>query len=125
MFEIRDATGNTDMLIRHTYLGKAPAQSLGSSNCISMRGPGSTTTGPSIDVAVYRAIYAEVNTKLQMQATALGPIKFLTQDFDARRSCSGRGHNSRAGTACLGLAACNSASGSAVQSGVLSDSAVF
>lgn len=68
------------MLIRDTYLGKALAQPLGSSNCILMRGPGSTTTGPSIDVAVYRAIYAEVNTKLQMQATALGPINFLTQE---------------------------------------------
>ena len=113
------------MLIRDTYLGKALAQSLGSSNCILMRGPGSTTTGPSIDVAVCWAIYAGVNTKLQMQATALGPVKFLTRDFDVRRSCSGPGHNARAGGACLGLAACNSASGSAVQSGVLSDSAVF
>ncbi len=80
LFEIRDAAGNTDMLIRDTYLGKALAQSLGSSNCVLMRGHGSTTTGPSIEVAVYRAIYAEVNAKLQIQAAALGPINFLNEE---------------------------------------------
>ena len=48
LFEIRDGAGNTDMLIRDTYLGKALAQSLGTSNCVLMRGHGSTTTGPSI-----------------------------------------------------------------------------
>lgn len=80
LFEIRDGAGNTDMLIRDTYLGKALAQSLGASNCVLMRGHGSTTTGPSIEVVVYRAIYAEVNAKLQIQAAALGPINFLTEE---------------------------------------------
>ena len=80
LFEIRDGAGNTDMLIRDTYLGKALAQSLGASNCVLMRGHGSTTTGPSIEVVVYRAIYAEVNAKLQIQAAALGPINFLSEE---------------------------------------------
>ena len=88
LFEIRDAGGNTDMLIRDTGLGKALAQSLGQHNCVLMRGHGSTTVGPSIEVAVYRAIYAEVNAKLQMQAAALGPINFLNEEEAALAAAS-------------------------------------
>ncbi len=80
LFEIRDTAGNTDMLIRDAGLGKALAQSLAQHNCVLMRGHGSTTVGPSIEVAVYRAIYAEVNARLQIQAAALGPINFLNEE---------------------------------------------
>jgi ribulose-5-phosphate 4-epimerase/fuculose-1-phosphate aldolase len=80
LFEIREAGGNTDMLIRDSGLGKALARSLGQHNCVLMRGHGSTTVAPSIELAVYRAIYAEVNAKLQLQAAALGPINFLTEE---------------------------------------------
>ena len=80
LFEIRESAGNTDMLIRNTGLGKALAQSLGQHHCVLMRGHGSTTTGPSIEVVVYRAIYAEVNAKLQLQAAALGPVNFLNEE---------------------------------------------
>ncbi len=80
LFEIRDTAGNTDLLIRDMGLGKALAKSLGQHNCVLMRGHGSTTVGPSIEVAVYRAIYAEINAKLQIQAAALGPINFLTEE---------------------------------------------
>lgn len=78
-FEIREGAGNTDMLIRDSGLGKALARSLGKHNCVLMRGHGSTTTAPSIEIAVYRAIYAEINAKLQIQAAALGPINFLNE----------------------------------------------
>ena len=37
-----------------------------------MRGHGSTVVGTSIEQAVYRAIYAEVNAKLQLQAVTAG-----------------------------------------------------
>jgi ribulose-5-phosphate 4-epimerase/fuculose-1-phosphate aldolase len=80
LFEIRDGAGNTDLLIRDSGLGKALAQAMGQHNCVLMRGHGSTTVAPSIEVAVYRAIYAEVNAKLQLQAAALGPINFLNEE---------------------------------------------
>lgn len=76
LFEIRDTAGNTDVLVRDTGLGKALAPSLGQHNCVLMRGHGSTRVAPSLELAVYRPIYAEVNAKLQMQAAALGPINF-------------------------------------------------
>lgn len=79
-FEIRDAGGNTDMLVRSTYLGQALARSLGSKSCVLMRGHGSTVVGISLEQAVYRAIYAEVNARLQLAAHGLGPITFLNEE---------------------------------------------
>jgi ribulose-5-phosphate 4-epimerase/fuculose-1-phosphate aldolase len=96
LFEIRDAGGNTDMLIRDCGLGKALAKSLGQHNCVLMRGHGSTTVAPSIELAVYRAIYAEVNAKLQLQAAALGPINFLTEEEAALAAATTEGQVVRA-----------------------------
>lgn len=79
-FEIREAAGNSDMLIRSAYLGEALAKSLGKHNCILMRGHGSTVVGTSLEQVVYRAIYAEVNAKLQLAANGLGAISFLNEE---------------------------------------------
>ena len=79
-FEIREAAGNSDMLIRSPYLGEALAKSLGKHNCVLMRGHGSTVVGTSLEQVVYRAIYAEVNAKLQLAANGLGEISFLNEE---------------------------------------------
>lgn len=79
-FEIREAGGNTDMLIRSPYLGEALARSLGSHSCVLMRGHGSTVVGATLEQAVYRAIYAEVNAKLQLASQSLGEITFLNKE---------------------------------------------
>jgi ribulose-5-phosphate 4-epimerase/fuculose-1-phosphate aldolase len=71
-FEIRDAAGMTDLLIRDNRLGRALADALGRKNVALMRGHGNVCVGPDIMTAVYRAIYTEVNAKLQAQAIALG-----------------------------------------------------
>ena len=78
-FEIRDAGGDTDMLIRSSYLGEALARSLARHSCVLMRGHGSTVVGASLEQAVYRAIYTEVNAKLQLAAQGLGEITFLNE----------------------------------------------
>ena len=79
-FEIREAGGNTNMLIGSTYLGTALAKSLGQHSCVLMRGHGSTVVGSSLEQAVYRAIYAEVNARLQLAAHGLGEITFLNRE---------------------------------------------
>lgn len=79
-FEIWEAAGNSDMLIRSAYLGEALAKSLGKHNCVLMRGHGSTVVGTSLEQVVYRAIYAEVNAKLQLAANGLGDITFLNEE---------------------------------------------
>jgi ribulose-5-phosphate 4-epimerase/fuculose-1-phosphate aldolase len=78
IFDIREAFGETDMLVRNNEMGKALARSLGQCTCVLMRGHGSTVVASSIEQAVYRAIYAEVNAKLQSQALGLGEVTYLT-----------------------------------------------
>ena len=85
-FEIREAGGNTDMLIRSSYLGEALARSLGRHNCVLMRGHGSTVVGGSIKQAVYRAVYAELNARYQLQAMQMGEVTYLTEGES--RSCA-------------------------------------
>jgi ribulose-5-phosphate 4-epimerase/fuculose-1-phosphate aldolase len=80
LFDTRDTAGNTDLLISNMGLGKALAAAMGEHHCVLMRGHGATITGSSLEVAVYRAIYAEINAKMQIQAAALGPVNYLTQE---------------------------------------------
>jgi ribulose-5-phosphate 4-epimerase/fuculose-1-phosphate aldolase len=79
LFEIRDTAGPaSDLLVRDDRLGRALADSLGSASFVLMRGHGSTTVAPSLKLAVYRAVYAEVNARMQMQALQLGDPEYLT-----------------------------------------------
>jgi HCOMODA/2-hydroxy-3-carboxy-muconic semialdehyde decarboxylase len=79
VFEIRDKFGaGSDLLIRSQAMGEALARTLGAAAVALMRGHGSVTVGASVRQVVYRAIYAEVNAKLQSDAMRLGEINFLT-----------------------------------------------
>ena len=80
VFEIRDAAGTTNMLIIDNKLGDALAKSLGDRAVVLMRGHGSVAVGDSIQQVVHRAIYTEVNARLQAEAAKLGPINFLTPE---------------------------------------------
>jgi HCOMODA/2-hydroxy-3-carboxy-muconic semialdehyde decarboxylase len=70
----------TDMLIRDNALGDALARTLGPRAVALMRGHGSVAVGDSIRQVVYRAIYTEMNARLQMEAMRLGPIEFLAPE---------------------------------------------
>ena len=37
-------------------------------------------TGPTLKQAVYRAVYVEVNARLQADALRLGPVEYLTRE---------------------------------------------
>jgi ribulose-5-phosphate 4-epimerase/fuculose-1-phosphate aldolase len=84
LFEIRKVAGDTDMLISDSRLGVALAAALGARSTVLMRGHGSTVVGASIEQGVYRAIYAEVNAKLQIQAVTLGEITYLNSQEAAK-----------------------------------------
>ena len=80
-FDIRDCDGMTDLLIRNEKHGRGLAGALGEDNVALMRGHGNVCVGANVMTAVYRAIYTEVNARLQAQAIALGgPIKFLAPE---------------------------------------------
>lgn len=79
VFEIRDVAGDaSDMLVRDRKLGAALAASLGSASVVLMRGHGSTVVGTGIRQVVFRAIYTEVNARLQSEAMRLGTPTVLT-----------------------------------------------
>ena len=67
-----------DLIGKDKALGRSLAECLGRHSCVLMRGHGSTTVGMSVEQVVFRAIYAEVNAKLQLQAHSLGEVQFLT-----------------------------------------------
>ncbi|TAK82364.1 MAG: class II aldolase/adducin family protein [Betaproteobacteria bacterium] len=92
VFEIRKKRENNDLLVRDRPLGQALAESLGGCNCVLMRGHGMTVVGDGVPEAVFRAIYTEMNARLQLQATLLeGPIEFLSEEEGKRSTVSNRG----------------------------------
>jgi len=87
IFEIRDAaSAPTDMLISDNKLGDSLARALGNHTVVLLRGHGSTAVGDSIQQVVFRAVYTEVNAKLQAEALALGKVNFLTPEEAAKAS---------------------------------------
>ncbi len=86
VWDIRKVREENDLLVRDRPLGAALAGALGKCNCVLMRGHGMTVVGATVPEAVFRAIYTEMNARLQLQATQLeGPIEFLS-DEEGRRS---------------------------------------
>ena len=80
VFEIREAGGDaTDLLISNNHLGRALAEHFDGHDIVLMRGHGSTVVGYSIKQAVYRAVYAELNARYQLQAMQLGEVTYLTE----------------------------------------------
>ena len=81
VFEIRESGGDaTDLLVRNNALGAALARSLGDASFVLMRGHGSTVVAPTLKQAVYRAVYAEVNARMQIEALNLGDVVYLSEE---------------------------------------------
>jgi HCOMODA/2-hydroxy-3-carboxy-muconic semialdehyde decarboxylase len=91
IFEIREASGTaTDMLIRSPELGAALARKIGKSTVMLMRGHGDVVVGSSVPQVVFRAIYTEVNAKLQTEALRLGQgqVEFLSAEEAANATAT-------------------------------------
>jgi ribulose-5-phosphate 4-epimerase/fuculose-1-phosphate aldolase len=83
VFEIREAAGMSDMLVTNAKRGHALAQSLGSHSVALMRGHGDVVVGTDLRLAVARAVYTEVNARIQMQAILLaagGRIEYMAPE---------------------------------------------
>jgi HCOMODA/2-hydroxy-3-carboxy-muconic semialdehyde decarboxylase len=62
-----------------------------------MRGHGEVVVAPKLSLAVFRAIYTEVNARLQAQAVALGgPIIFLDPEEAAKATQTNEQAHTRA-----------------------------
>lgn len=83
VFEIREAEGeNNSMLVLKNATGAALATKLGGAPVVLMRGHGNAVVGSTLQIAVFRAIYTEVNARLQSQALTMGETVYLNE-FEA------------------------------------------
>jgi HCOMODA/2-hydroxy-3-carboxy-muconic semialdehyde decarboxylase len=72
VFDIREKFGATDLLVSDGAKGVALADILGGQNVALMRAHGSVACGGSLETAVFRAVYTEVNARIQHWTVALG-----------------------------------------------------
>src|SRR5712691_5030767 len=71
VFDIREKFGATDMLVGNREKGVALAAVMGEKDVVLMRAHGSVACGPTLQTAVFRAVYTEVNARIQHWAAAL------------------------------------------------------
>ncbi|MDX1485769.1 MAG: class II aldolase/adducin family protein [Alphaproteobacteria bacterium] len=80
VFDIREQFGTTDILVSDNAKGVAFAACLGDKDVALMRAHGSTACGPTLQSAVFHAVYTEVNARVQHWTEALargGPMALL------------------------------------------------
>ena len=83
VFDISEKFGATDMLVSDGIKGVALADTLGGKHVALMRGHGSVACGPTLQMAVFRAAYTEVNARIQHWTNALGgdePVAALSAE---------------------------------------------
>lgn len=96
VFEIRDAGGPaTDMLVRNNQLARALAATLGPHPVALMRGHGCVIVGGGLKQSVFRAVYTEVNARLQSEAQRLGAVTFLNDEEAAAAAATNDGQVER------------------------------
>jgi HCOMODA/2-hydroxy-3-carboxy-muconic semialdehyde decarboxylase len=86
VWEIREAGGVTNMLVRNAVLGKSLAAALGDRPVALMRGHGNVVVGPTVQVATARAVYTEENARMQAVALSFGdPVNYISAEEGALR----------------------------------------
>ena len=78
VWDIHDTFGDTDMLVTNMEQGRDLGAAVAGHKAALMRGHGCVTVGRNIREAVMRAIYLQVNARLQMMALQLGDPKYLS-----------------------------------------------
>jgi ribulose-5-phosphate 4-epimerase/fuculose-1-phosphate aldolase len=77
-WDSRASFGDTNLLVTRMDMARDLAGALGDRPVALMRGHGCVIAGSSLRDVVFNAIYLELNANLQMKASALGPITFLS-----------------------------------------------
>jgi len=78
VWDIRDKFGDTDLLVTSMEQGRDLARTVGKGAVALMRGHGCVVVGSSIRVAVFTAVYLQVNAGLQLEALRLGEPRYLS-----------------------------------------------
>jgi HCOMODA/2-hydroxy-3-carboxy-muconic semialdehyde decarboxylase len=79
VFDIRSVDDEGDLNVCTVPQARALSQALGAHVVVLLRGHGAVAVGDGVRSCVRHAILAENNARLQLQATLLGPVHFLTE----------------------------------------------
>src|SRR5262249_42181341 len=78
VFDTRERFGATNLLVTDPARGAALVAALGDRDVVLMRGHGSVACGPTLQTAVFRAVYTEVNARIQHWTMALAGDRPVT-----------------------------------------------
>jgi HCOMODA/2-hydroxy-3-carboxy-muconic semialdehyde decarboxylase len=99
VFDISEKFGATDMLVGDKIKGLALVDCMGDKNVALMRAHGSVACGPSLQLAVFRAVYTEVSARIQHWTAALAggkPMASLSEEEGRLADVTNRGACMRA-----------------------------
>jgi ribulose-5-phosphate 4-epimerase/fuculose-1-phosphate aldolase len=78
LWDSRTTFGDTNLLVTNMEMARDLAAALGSRSVALMRGHGCVVAGRSLREVVFNSVYLELNAQLQLKASALGAMTFLT-----------------------------------------------
>ena len=78
-WDSRASFGDTNLLVTNREMARELAAALGARPVILMRGHGCAVAGQSLREVVFNSIYLQLNADVQMKASALGDITFLSE----------------------------------------------
>jgi ribulose-5-phosphate 4-epimerase/fuculose-1-phosphate aldolase len=79
VWDSRTNFGDTNLLVTDMVVARDLAAAIGTRPVALMRGHGCVVAGQSLREVVFNSIYLELNADLQMKASSLGAITFLTE----------------------------------------------
>jgi HCOMODA/2-hydroxy-3-carboxy-muconic semialdehyde decarboxylase len=86
VFEIRDVLGDDNkMLVTENRTGAALAAMLGTRSVVLVRGHGMSVVAPNVKEVVLRAIYTQLNARIETTALRMGEPTFLNE-FEVERT---------------------------------------
>jgi ribulose-5-phosphate 4-epimerase/fuculose-1-phosphate aldolase len=86
VWEIREAGGVTNMLVRNAALAQSLAAALGNRPVALMRGHGNVVVGPNVRIATSRAVFTDENARMQAVALSFGgPVNYISSEEGALR----------------------------------------
>jgi HCOMODA/2-hydroxy-3-carboxy-muconic semialdehyde decarboxylase len=78
-WDSRASFGDTNLLVTNREMARELAAALGARPVILMRGHGCAVAGQSLREVVFNSIYLQLNADVQMKASALGDVTFLSE----------------------------------------------
>ncbi len=86
VFDIRERFGATDIVINSAERGAALAEALADKSVLLLRAHGFVAVGPSVQAAVFRAVFTEISARVQLQAATLGGPMAALDAEEGRRA---------------------------------------